>query len=96
MVPCQRCFIYGTRRSKEMGRGGGFKVTIGGGGGGPRGGGPCFKGGGGESHEGEDPILMEGVDSSNSDKVQFSFSETCFVYFFLFVCFAVFSITEGP
>ena len=53
-------------------------------------------GGGGESHEGEDPILMEGVDSSNSDKVQFSFSETCFVYFFLFVCFAVFSITEGP
>ena len=34
MVPCQRCFIYGTRRSKEMGRGGGFKVTIGGGGGG--------------------------------------------------------------
>ena len=82
MVPCQRCFIYGTRRSKEMGRGGGFKVTIG--------------GGGGESPEGEDPILMEGVDSSNSDKVQFSFSETCFVYFFLFVCFAVFSITEGP
>ena len=64
-----------------MGRGGGFKVTI---------------GGGGDSHEGEDPILMEGVDSSNSDKVQFSFSETCFVYFFLFVCFAVFSITEGP
>ena len=51
---------------------------------------------GGESHEGEDPILMEGVDSSNSDKVQFSFSETCFVYFCLFVCFAVFSITEGP
>ena len=52
---------------------------------------------GGESHEGEDPILMEGVDSSNSDEVQFSFSETCFV-FFLFVCLrcCVFSITEGP